>query len=104
MAQRNTADSTQDGPALEPGSTPVADVKPVSAETQPTGVDHDQQVSYLQAIRDEYSQYVATSEIPWGNARAFNPGDPVPASHPGLEQFLADGVVEATGAAKKGKR
>jgi hypothetical protein len=98
MASKNT-----DGPELEPGSTPVADVKPVTAQTDPTAIDPAQQSAYLDGIRKEYSQYVATSEIFWGTARAFNAGDPVPASHPGLEQWQADGLVEATGGAK-GKR
>lgn len=33
------------------------------------------------AIAKEYGQYVAVSTIYIGGARAFNTGDPVPASH-----------------------
>lgn len=101
MASRNTTAEESD---LQPGSTPVADVKPVSAETQPAGIDPAQQVTYLEGIRREYSQYVATGEIMWGTARAFNAGDPVPASHPGLDQWVADGLVEATAKSGGGKK
>lgn len=36
---------------------------------------------YRQALVDEYSQYVAIAPIDIDGARAFNVGDPVPASH-----------------------
>ncbi len=41
------------------------------------------------ALGDEYGQYVAAGPIYIGGARAFNEGDPVPASH------VERGVVEA---------
>jgi hypothetical protein len=34
----------------------------------------------IEAQRDEYTKYIAVTEINIGNARAFNTGDPVPAS------------------------
>ncbi len=36
---------------------------------------------YREAQVAEWSQYVAAEPIYIGGARAFNPGDPVPASH-----------------------
>lgn len=42
---------------------------------------------YREAQVAEWSQYVAAEPIFIGGARAFNPGDPVPASH------VKDGVV-----------
>lgn len=36
---------------------------------------------HREAQAREYSQYVATAVIEIGGARAFNIGDPVPASH-----------------------
>lgn len=36
---------------------------------------------YTDEQRREYGKYVATEAIFIGNARAFNPGDPVPVSH-----------------------
>ncbi len=36
---------------------------------------------FREAVGDEYGQYVATVAIDINGARAFNVGDPVPASH-----------------------
>lgn len=36
---------------------------------------------YREQQRAEYAQYVAAEVIEINGARAFNPGDPVPASH-----------------------
>ena len=36
---------------------------------------------YAESVRKEYSTYVATQAIDINGARAFNVGDPVPASH-----------------------
>ncbi len=44
---------------------------------------------FREALGDEYGQYVATVAIDINGARAFNVGDPVPASH------VERGVVES---------
>lgn len=44
----------------------------------------------------EYSQYVATAVIEIGGARAFNVGDPVPASHVERGVVPADSVAKST--------
>jgi hypothetical protein len=49
---------------------------------------------YLKAQQAEWSVYVATEVININGARAFNPGDPVPASH------VERGVVTAEQVAK----
>ena len=36
---------------------------------------------YAEAVRREWSKYVATEQIFIGGALAFNDGDPVPAGH-----------------------
>ena len=36
---------------------------------------------YKAALEAEWGRYVAAEAIEIGNARAFNPGDPVPVSH-----------------------
>lgn len=48
------------------------------------------------AIQDEYGTYVATQTIYVGGARAFNVGDPVPASHVERGVVTADQVAKAT--------
>jgi hypothetical protein len=107
MASRNTADSAQDGPAVEPGSTPTV-VPQLGAEAQPSGVEPEAARSYTQSIQDNYSKYVAVSQVTVGNAVALNPGDPVPADHPYLQSWLDDGLVDTVGnvakAAEKSKR
>lgn len=50
--------------------------------------------AYLKAQKAEWGAYVATSAIDVNGARAFNVGDPVPASH------VANGVVPADAVAK----
>jgi hypothetical protein len=47
-----------------------------------------------QAQQDEYSQYVATSDIYWGNALAYRPGDPVPASNVKVHGYDKDKLVQ----------
>lgn len=51
------------------------------------------------AQQDEYGQYVAATTIYLGGARAFNEGDPVPASHVTRGVVNPDQVVKT---AKKG--
>jgi hypothetical protein len=50
--------------------------------------------AYLKAQAAEWGTYVATSAIHINGARAFNPGDPVPASH------VERGVVSSDDVAK----
>jgi hypothetical protein len=50
--------------------------KQVSEPTQPQTLDE-----YKKAQHAEWSQYRATEAIDIGGVRAFNEGDPVPASH-----------------------
>lgn len=45
----------------------------------PTALTPDEEYQQLQAA--EYGQFVANKPINIGGARAFNVGDPVPASH-----------------------
>jgi hypothetical protein len=47
----------------------------------------------IEAQRDEYTKYVAKTEINIGNARAFNTGDPVPASTVERFDMVALGLV-----------
>lgn len=49
---------------------------------------------YLKAQKAEWGTYVATEPIDIGGARAFNAGDPVPASH------VERGVVSSESVAK----
>jgi hypothetical protein len=93
MASRNTADSAQDGSAIDPGSTPTITPQ-VGAELQPSGVTDEEARTYIQSIQDNYSQYVAVAQITVGNALAANPGDPINADHPWLQRWLDDGLVE----------
>jgi hypothetical protein len=93
MASRNTADSTQDGSAIDPGSTPTITPQ-VGAELQPSGVTPEESASYIKSIQDNYSQYVAVASITVGNALAANPGDPINADHPWLQRWLDDGLVD----------
>jgi hypothetical protein len=58
----------------------------VSEPTPPQTVEE-----YKAAQQVEWGQYVAIEAIDIGGARAFNAGDPVPASH------VKAGVVSATG-------
>jgi hypothetical protein len=46
----------------------------------------------------EYSQFVAVAAIDYGGARAFNIGDPVPASNVALHGYLDAGLVHSTSA------
>jgi hypothetical protein len=53
----------------------------------PTTIDE-----YLEAQRAEWGQYVATEAIDVDGVRAFNAGDPVPASHVAREVVPATAV------------
>jgi hypothetical protein len=59
----------------------------------------DQQHAADQAA--EYGAYVATEPIDIGTARAFNVGDPVPASHVERGVVPADAVAKVTTKAAK---
>ncbi len=55
---------------------------------------------YLAAQRAEWGQYVAAGPIDIGTARAFNEGDPVPASHVDRGVVSAAQVKKVASAAK----
>lgn len=85
-------------PPQQVGAAPIVQPEnppPGVTDGTPDGTTVDGSLSYIDAIRENYSQFRATARIPWGNAIAFNPGDAVPADYPTLEQLLADGAVEA---------
>lgn len=48
------------------------------------------------ALADDYGQYVAKHTIYSGTARAFNEGDPVPASHVARGVVSTDDVVKTS--------
>lgn len=86
-----TADHT---PEVPPVAVVPAEQGGQYAETN-TGVD----LTYAEQIRAEYSQFRATAALFVNGVRAFNAGDPVPASHQFREGWVKDGVVEkVTGA------
>lgn len=49
-----------------------------------------------EAIRKEYAAYVALVPIDINGARAFNPGDPVPASHVERKVVAESEVAKST--------
>lgn len=51
---------------------------------------------YRKAQEAEWGAYVATAPIDIGGARAFNPGDPVPASHVTRGVVPEDRVAKTT--------
>lgn len=51
---------------------------------------------HREAQAREYSQYTAVAVIEIGGARAFNIGDPVPASHVERGVVPADSVAKST--------
>lgn len=90
-------------PTPAPAAAPVIRPENEPAETTPAGVDPAAAASYLASITENYNQYRATATIPYGNAIAFNIGDPVNADHPSLEQFISDGLVEKLTKSARGK-
>lgn len=94
-------------PAAEPAANASPVIQPENPAPEGADLDPQAQVSYLQAIQDNYSQYRATAAIPYGNALAFQAGDPVPADYPTINQLVADGLVERVAkpaSARKGKK
>jgi len=51
---------------------------------------------YQAAMTKEWGTYVALVPIDVGNARAFNPGDPVPVSHVDRGIVPGDAVAKTT--------
>lgn len=102
MTNRSTPDvvappaAAASSPVVQPPSEPVAAENP--AQLDPAAAS-----SYLASITDNYGQYRAVAQIPWGNVIAFNAGDPVNADHPALEQFVSDGLVEKVAKSGRGK-
>lgn len=58
-------------------------------------MDAEEAAAYEAAIEEDYAQYVAVANIPWGNVLAFAAGDRVNADHPALPGWLAAGLVRA---------
>lgn len=50
--------------------------------------------SYLHRILVEYGKFRATHMLTWHGVPAFAAGAPVPQSHPGVPEWLADGSIE----------
>jgi hypothetical protein len=67
--------------------TPVPETPDAPAPAPQTAEDAEQ------ALLDDYSQYVAVHPINHGNARAYNVGDPVPATNVKLHGYDARGLV-----------
>jgi hypothetical protein len=66
-------------------AAPVEDA-PLVSEPMPA--------DYVAAVAEEYGQYRAVHMLNVYGAPAFAPGAPVPASHPMVEGWLADGSIE----------
>lgn len=59
--------------------------------TQPATTEEVE--AFRSAQEKEYGQFVAVAPINFGNARAFNIGDPVPASHVKKYGYLEQKLV-----------
>jgi hypothetical protein len=73
--------------AAEPGR-PAAPAEDAPLVSEPMPAD------YVAAVAQEYGQYRAKYLLNVYGAPAFAPGAPVPASHPMVEGWLADGSIE----------
>lgn len=104
MTNSSSSDGSTVTPQAPAATAPVVQPENAGAETTPAGVAPEEAASYIASITANYAQYRAAATIPWGNAVAFNMGDPVNADHPALAQWLDDGLVEAVPGAKAGKR
>jgi len=89
MPTRSSDTDTPDTPAAPPVAVLPAEQGGQYAET--TG-GHD--LTYAQRIAEEYGQFRAKTALFIDGIRAFNEGDPVPASHQFREQWVKDGMVE----------
>lgn len=70
----------------------------VVAEQDRLSSEHTDTVrAYREAVAHEYGQFVAIEPIDFGNARAYNVGDPVPASNVAAYGYLERGVVAKVG-------
>jgi len=87
------SNDTPDATAVPPVAVLPADQSGQYAET--TG-GHD--LTYAQQIAQEYGQYTAKTALFIDGIRAFNAGDPVPASHQFREGWVKEGVVEKVAA------
>jgi hypothetical protein len=68
-----------------------ADAEPAAEEPL---VSTPMPADYVAAVALEYGQYRAKYLLHVGGAPAFAPGAPVPASHPMVDGWLADGSIE----------
>ena len=80
------ADKTTETVAVETEAPVVEE----AVEAPPTGAQ-----SYAAAVRAEYSQYVAAGPLHVDGVLAFAAGSPVPAGHPQVPTWLADGSIRA---------
>lgn len=78
------------GPTVVPESTPEQ-VAAAAANAPATAEDA------IEANRKEYSQFVASKDIKFGTALAFNKGDAVPADNVARHKYLEDGKVVKVG-------
>jgi hypothetical protein len=67
---------------------PAADTAVETTATETT------EPTFSEAIGVEYRQYRAKGPLAYFGAAAFREGDQVPASHPGVPLWLADGSIE----------
>lgn len=80
-----------------PKTPPETPAGPTAAEVDGPLESTPSDPGFVAALASEYSQYVAEVPITWFGALAFNTGSPVPAGHPMLAAWLADGSVRPVG-------
>jgi hypothetical protein len=81
----------------EKDQTKVAEQGVVAEQDRLQSEHTDTVRAYREAVVHEYSQYVAVKPIDFGNARAYNVGDPVPASNVAAYGYLERGAVAKVG-------
>ncbi len=74
--------ATDQPPGEQPAGQPWAEPDAAPGVDDPEG-----------RIRHEYGRYVAAQPLLWQGALAFTTGAAVPRSHPGVAQWVADGMV-----------
>lgn len=81
----------------EKDQTKAAEQGEVAEQDRLSSEHTDTVRAYREAVVSEYSQFVAVEAIDFGNARAYNVGDPVPASNVAAYGYLERGVVAKVG-------
>jgi hypothetical protein len=69
----------------------------VVAEQDYLAPEGDAVAQHRAKVTHEYGQFVAVAPIDFGNARAYNVGDPVPASNVSAYGYLERGLVAKVG-------